>query len=72
MSKCCVQGFQWEGTPAGKEATLAQNKAYITGSSSDVAILLIHDLFGWTFPNLRLLADHYGKKTPATVYLPDL
>lgn len=31
----------------------------------------MHDVFGWTFPNLRLLADHYAKEADATVYLPD-
>lgn len=35
------------------------------------AILLIHDLFGWTFPNTRLLADHYALETNSTVYVPD-
>jgi len=72
MSECCIQGFEWEGTPTGRETTLAGNKTYITGSdNSDVAIIIIHDLFGWTFPNLRLLADHYAREVNATVYLPD-
>src|SRR5690348_13143457 len=34
-------------------------------------VLLIHDLFGWTFPNIRLLADHYAAETSSTVYAPD-
>ena len=34
-------------------------------------MLLIHDLVGWTFPNVRLLADHYAQETDATVYVPD-
>lgn len=37
-----------------------------------VAILIVHDIFGWTLPNARLLADHYAKEADATVYLPDL
>ncbi|KAJ5098626.1 hypothetical protein N7532_005627 [Penicillium argentinense] len=41
------------------------------GSNSDVAILVIHDLFGWTFPNIRLLADAYAEEVNATVYVPD-
>lgn len=73
MSDCCIQGFEWQGTPTGRETTLAGNKAYLTGSdNSDVAIMVIHDLFGWTFPNLRLLADHYAREVNAAVYLPDL
>lgn len=37
-----------------------------------VAVLIVHDLFGWNLPNARLLADHYAKEADATVYLPDL
>jgi dienelactone hydrolase len=37
-----------------------------------VAIIVIHDLYGWTFPNIRLLADHYAAEVGATVYVPDL
>ena len=72
MDQCCVTGFKWDGTPSGKEGMLGENKSYITGSNKDAAVLLIHDLFGWTFPNLRLLADHYAEEADATVYVPDL
>jgi hypothetical protein len=70
--QCCLQGFEWEGTPTGKESTLAINKAYVTGSNPDVAIMVIADLFGWTFINERLLSDHYANEVDATVYMPDL
>ncbi|KAL9133349.1 MAG: hypothetical protein Q9175_005470 [Cornicularia normoerica] len=33
--------------------------------------MMIHDIYGWTFPNARLLADHYSKEANATIYLPD-
>lgn len=33
--------------------------------------MVIHDLFGWKFPNVRLLADHYAQEVSATVYVPD-
>ena len=56
----------------GKDTKLANNDAYVTGSNKDVAIVLIHDLFGWTFTNARLLADHFAKEVNATVYVPDL
>lgn len=72
LSKCCYTGFQWSGTPVGKEGKLANNPTYITGSNPDVAVLLVHDLFGWKFPNLRLLADHFASEINATVYMPDL
>lgn len=67
----CKSGFSWNGTPTGKEITLANNKAYVTGTSKSAAVLLVHDIFGWTFTNLRLLADHFAKEANATVYLPD-
>ena len=70
----CKTGFNWNGTPAGKESTLADSgiKTYVTGTSKSAAVLLVHDVFGWTFPNLRLLADHFAKEADATVYVPDL
>lgn len=72
MSECCKAGFKWSGSPVGKESTIAGNKTYVTGDNKDVAIMIIHDVFGWTLPNLRLIADHFAKEVGATVYLPDL
>lgn len=72
MSDCCIKGFQWDGEPKGHETNLAGNATYVTGSNRKVAILVIHDLFGWTFPNIRLLADSYAEEVDATVYVPDL
>ncbi|KAL2825521.1 Alpha/Beta hydrolase protein [Aspergillus pseudoustus] len=71
MSDCCVKGFQWDGTPEGKETKLAGLNTYVTGSNDQVALLLIHDLFGWTFTNVRVLADQYAREINATVYVPD-
>ncbi|KAL1851903.1 hypothetical protein Plec18167_007596 [Paecilomyces lecythidis] len=71
MSECCIKGFKWDATPKGREAKFAGNNTYITGSNPNVAILVIHDLFGWTFPNIRILADHYAEEVGATVYVPD-
>jgi dienelactone hydrolase len=48
---------------------LGDNKAYVTGTSKSAAILIIHDIFGWTFTNMRLLADHFATEADATVYL---
>lgn len=72
-SKCCYQGFEWEGTPTGQTSKLANNDTYIAGdsSASDIAILFIADMFGWTFKNNRLLADHIAREVGATVYVPD-
>lgn len=67
-----MRGFRWNGKPQGHETTLAERNTYKTGSNPDVAILLIHDLYGWKFDNLRLLADHYAEEVGATVFMPDL
>ncbi|KIY02293.1 uncharacterized protein Z520_02431 [Fonsecaea multimorphosa CBS 102226] len=71
MASCCVTGFRWDGTPKGHEATLANNKAYVTGTNKESAVLIVHDIFGWTLNNARLLADHYAEEADVTVYLPD-
>jgi dienelactone hydrolase len=77
MSTCCLRSTLWEGTPTGTVTTLAgaPNPVYVAKpaatSTSRAAILLIHDMLGWTFPNARLLADAYAREADATVYLPD-
>lgn len=72
MSECCKSGFKWNGTTEGKEIKFGNNNTYVVGDNKDVAILMVHDVFGWTLPNARLLADQYAKDANATVYLPDL
>ena len=48
MGECCKSGFLWNGTPTGKEITLGKNKAYVAGTNKDVAVLIVHDIFGNT------------------------
>jgi hypothetical protein len=69
---CCKSAFKWDGKPVGSEGMLGKNKAYITGTNKHAAVLLVHDLFGWTFPNLRLLADHFAEEAGCTCFIPDL
>ncbi|KAK7981684.1 Hydrolase tropI [Apiospora saccharicola] len=73
ISDCCLKGFEWEGTPMGTDGKLGGNDAYITKGTTnpDAAILLIHDLYGWRFPNVRLLADHWARELGVAVYVPD-
>ena len=72
-SACCLRGFQWSGTPIGTETMLGPLRAYVTGpTDSGASLLIIHDLFGWTFPNIRLLADFYAHEVGARVWVPDL
>ncbi|EED12181.1 dienelactone hydrolase family protein [Talaromyces stipitatus ATCC 10500] len=68
-----ASGFEWDGTPTGQTGKLANTDIYIAGDStaSDIAILFIADMFGWTFKNNRLLADQIAREVGATVYLPD-
>ncbi|KAK0636040.1 dienelactone hydrolase [Bombardia bombarda] len=72
---CCLRiPFTWDGTPTGTVATIpgTGHPTYVTAHTNPrAAVLLIHDLVGWTFPNLRLLADHYAREIDATVYVPD-
>lgn len=72
MGDCCLKGIQWDAQPNGYNTTLAGRDCYITGSSQDRAIIILHDLFGWTFANTRILADHYASEVDATVYIPDM
>jgi dienelactone hydrolase len=73
MSVCCVKGFKWEGTPEGRTTKLANGKydAYVAGNNTTAAVLLVHDVYGWENPNVRLMADHYARESGATVFVPD-
>jgi len=71
MGECCKTGFKWDGKPVGKESKIANLDTYVTGSNKDAAVLIVHDVFGWTLDNLRILADHYAKEADTTFYLPD-
>ncbi|KAF4616201.1 hypothetical protein G7Y89_g15206 [Cudoniella acicularis] len=71
ITPCCLKGFEWEGKPSGRIDTIGTANAYVAGDNPDVAIFIVHDLLGWSFPNVRLLADHYARETKATVYVPD-
>ncbi|KAJ9610818.1 hypothetical protein H2200_005595 [Cladophialophora chaetospira] len=71
MSSCCTAGFQWDGKPVGKETKLANLDTYVSGENKDAAVLIVHDVFGWTLTNVRLLADHYASEAGVTVYVPD-
>ncbi|KAH7486290.1 hypothetical protein H9L39_06062 [Fusarium oxysporum f. sp. albedinis] len=71
MADCCVQGFRWDATPKGRNDKVAGIDCYVTGSNEGVTIMMIHDLFGWTFSNTRILADYYAEEVGATVLVPD-
>lgn len=74
---CCLRHFSWTGTPTGTESTLASLPTYISHPNSSsppdskAAVLYVHDALGWTFPNARLLCDHFAREANVTVYMPD-
>jgi dienelactone hydrolase len=70
-AKCCISGFEWAGTPSGRVGKLGSRDAYISGDNAAAAVLIIPDLFGWDFANIRLLADHYARESNTTVFVPD-
>lgn len=72
LGTCCVKGFAWDGTPEGRVDKIASNfDTYVSGTSTKAAVLIVHDIFGWTNTNQRLLADHYAREAGVTAYLPD-
>lgn len=73
-SSCCTSGFSWHGTPQGHESKIFNHDVYVAGDDDqkDVAILFLHDIFGWTFGNNRLLADHFAKEVGGKVFVVDL
>ena len=41
ITECCISGFQWDGTPTGKQGKIADNETYIVGTHNKVAILVV-------------------------------
>lgn len=74
MSSCCLSGTVANGTPKGREDTIGGLDTYISepeGKSTAKSIVFLVDIFGWKFPNVRLLADNYAK-SGFYCYIPDL
>lgn len=74
MSSCCLSGSVHEGTPTGSVETIDNLQTYVAkpkdGSKAKSIVILV-DIFGWEFKNVRLLADNYAK-AGFYVYIPDL
>ena len=74
MSSCCLSGTVASGHPSGREDTVGGLPTYIaepSSKSTSSSVIFITDIFGWTFPNVRLLADEYAK-AGFYCYIPDL
>ncbi|KAI9021817.1 dienelactone hydrolase [Hyaloraphidium curvatum] len=73
VPECCRTGYAWQGAPTGSVGKVAGLDCYMAKageSKADKAIVIVHDIFGWTFPNARLIADAIAKEG-YDVYLPD-
>ncbi|KAJ1560468.1 hypothetical protein HK096_008561 [Nowakowskiella sp. JEL0078] len=76
LKTCCVSGYLEKGVTEGEEIKLGKINSYVSRAKSDktptsTAIVLIHDAFGWTLNNSRLVADIYAKETGFDTYVPD-
>lgn len=73
MSSCCLSGAVHEGKPTGRVDTIGGLQTYIAepkNGSTSKSVVFISDIFGWEFPNVRLLADEYALAGFYT-YIPD-
>lgn len=59
---CCLTGYLFSGKATGFEATIAGFKTYVASPAQPTTkcVLLITDVFGYTLPNTRILADKYA------------
>ncbi|KAL1304956.1 hypothetical protein AAFC00_003866 [Neodothiora populina] len=74
MSSCCLSGKIQNGQPKGREEQIAGLETYVsepTDGSKKKTIVFLVDIFGWKFPNTRLLADQYAAQG-FYVYIPDV
>lgn len=60
----CNIGDKFEHQEHGHEVPIEHIKAYITqpSLSSDKAVIVIHDIFGWKLPNTRYIVDMLADK----------
>ncbi|KAL8764738.1 MAG: hypothetical protein Q9209_007905 [Squamulea sp. 1 TL-2023] len=73
MSSCCLSGALHEGKPTGRVDNIGGLDCYIAepkGGSKTKSVVFISDIFGWEFPNTRLLADQYAL-AGFYAYIPD-
>ncbi|KAI8935705.1 hypothetical protein NX059_007226 [Plenodomus lindquistii] len=74
MSECCLSGKIQKGEPTGTEKQIGGLDTYVSepkdAKDFKVVVFLV-DIFGWKFPNVRLLADSYAK-AGYTAYIPDV
>lgn len=74
IGSCCLSGSIHTGTPKGRVEEIGGLQTYIAepeSKSKAQTIVFLVDIFGFEFPNTRLLADNYAK-AGFYVYVPDI
>lgn len=75
-SLACCGGYIDEGSPKGSIIQLENIPCYISQKENiekkDIAIILATDIFGFTLPNIRLIADAYNEEGKVLTIIPDL
>ncbi len=75
MSSCCLSGqLHNHATPTGSVTTIGDLPTYVAEPSSkdkSKTLIFLVDIFGYEFPNTRLLADEYAK-AGFYVLVPDI
>ena len=74
IGACCLSGSIHSGHPQGREDTIGGLPSYIaepSDKSTARTVIFLVDIFGWKFPNVRLLADNYAK-AGFYCYIPDV
>ncbi|CAD0088925.1 unnamed protein product [Aureobasidium vineae] len=73
--QCCASGSLHTGTPTGAISKLHDLDVYIASPPSNRPpkgiVVILPDIFGWTLPNTRILADSFAAKGDFLVMLPD-
>lgn len=70
-SRCCVDpGAKQTHEIKGTEEILGGVNTYKTGDGKS-AIIIFTDVFGYSFINVRKIADYFAENTKKTVLIPD-
>eukprot|EP01038_Epipyxis_sp_PR26KG_P016119 gene16119-21909_t len=74
-SLACCGGFIDNGQPQGEVRPIAGINCYVS-TPNDIknkksAIIIATDVFGYTLPNVRLIADSYAQRLSTVVVVPD-
>jgi dienelactone hydrolase len=67
---CADPGAKQTHQSQGDEEDIAGINTYKTGQGKS-AIVLFTDIFGYSFPNTRKVADRFAEETGTTVLIPD-